>query len=111
LLIQPYSLRLEVFVDDGTAFQRSEIGRQFSDFGDTPASGFSGWADVEDGDMVFRRFVIWLDEATVDVGVVAHECFHTATDVLAYTGVKDEEAHAYLLGWLTQMICDLIWDF
>lgn len=110
-IVQPYAVCLEVFIDDGGPFQRSEIGREFKDFGDSPASGFSCRVDVEEDGTVFRRFAIWLDKETVDVDIIAHECYHTATDILGYVGVKDEEAMAYLLGYLTQMIADMVWEF
>lgn len=41
-------------------------------------------------------------------GVVAHECFHAAMNILQMQGVKycqkSEEAFAYFIGWLTDEV-------
>jgi len=39
--------------------------------------------------------------------VVAHEIFHIAHRVLTLRGIEDEEAWAYLIGYLTEMFYDL----
>lgn len=39
--------------------------------------------------------------------VVAHEIFHITHKVLAPRGIEDEEAWAYLIGYLTEMFYDL----
>lgn len=47
-------------------------------------------------------------EEGVDVGVVAHECFHATYDILKGRGIEindsTEEAYAYLLGFLTKQV-------
>lgn len=42
--------------------------------------------------------------------VVAHEIFHIAYRVLTPRGIEDEEAWAYLIGYLTEMFYDLYLD-
>ena len=42
--------------------------------------------------------------------VVAHEIFHIAHRVLVPRGIEDEEAWAYLIGYVTEMFYDLYLD-
>ena len=42
--------------------------------------------------------------------VVAHEIYHIAYRILQPRGIEDEEAWAYLIGYLTEMFYDLYLD-
>lgn len=42
--------------------------------------------------------------------IVSHELFHVAYNILHYRGIEDEEAWAYLIGYLADMFCDLYND-
>ena len=48
------------------------------------------------------------DEPTNNM--VAHEIYHVACRVLQPRGIEDEEAWAYLIGYLTEMFYDLYLD-
>ena len=54
---------------------------------------------------VFNAFTVFRDEPNNKV--VAHEIYHIAYNVLKPRGVEDEEAWAYLIGFLTEMFYDL----
>ena len=52
--------------------------------------------------------VIFREEPTNKV--VAHELYHVAYRVLKQRGIEDEEAWAYLIGYLTEMFYNLFLD-
>lgn len=55
-----------------------------------------------------NMFVVFRDEPNNKV--VAHELYHVAYNVLHHRGIEDEEAWAYLIGYLTEMFYDLYLD-
>ena len=55
-----------------------------------------------------NMFVVFRDKPNNKV--VAHELFHVVYNVLHHRGIEDEEAWAYLIGYLTEMFYDLYLD-
>ena len=55
-----------------------------------------------------NMLVVFRDEPNNKV--VAHELFHVAYNILKHRGIEDEEAWAYLIGYLTEMFYDLFLD-
>lgn len=111
LVIQPFGFRLEIFIGDGKSFKRSGLGKHFEDFDPATTKGYAGWVEWVDDDQGGRVFIMWFSESSVDIGIVAHESFHVATDILEYAGVEDEESTAYLVGYISQTVAEMIWKF
>lgn len=58
---------------------------------------YNGYTDYYEGNISIRL-------QTFAYHTLAHEIYHATTKALEYVNVKDEEAHAYLIGWLMKEI-------
>lgn len=47
---------------------------------------------------------VWFKEIKPDINTIVHEAFHLSYEILNYRGVKDEEARAYLLGFIVDKL-------
>lgn len=49
---------------------------------------------------------IWFKEENPTINVIVHEAFHLSYEILTHRGVKDEEARAYLLGFIVDKLME-----
>lgn len=83
---------------------------------------FAGWEEGrafkttdKSGDNAL--FWLWTKESdgqgNVDIGFLAHECYHLAIEILRHSGVIEspdsEELYAYMLAWIVAEIVGHLW--
>ena len=99
IAIPVYELNLHVAIYEDMARATKDYSKHLDGFSLDNDDGCT--FPIHRGRDFFDDFCIIFYKAKLSHNLIAHETFHVARRILLCRGIQDEEAQAWLCGWLT----------